>query len=116
MRARSSLEAWNSIATTHSATNSDTFAPPDEAPDSLDLDQLLQRWVAKEAWVKRHHGSALPEQLAELKLLPAEAGTANVQLHSTAAFHLAITARAMPADCDLDLGGNAVLQMAYWRL
>ena len=33
-----------------------------EASDSLDLDQLLQRWVAKEAWVKRHHGSALPEQ------------------------------------------------------
>ena len=87
-----------------------------EAPDSLDLDQLLQRWVAKEAWVKRHHGSALPEQLAELQLLPADPETANVQLFSTAAFHLAVTAQAMPADCDLDLGGNAVLQIAYWRL
>ena len=87
-----------------------------EAPDSLDLDQLLQRWVAKEAWVKRHHGSALPEQLAELQLLPADPENANVQLFSTAAFHLAVTAQAMPADCDLDLGGNAVLQIAYWRL
>ena len=88
----------------------------DEAPDSLDLDQLLQRWVVKEAWVKRHHGNALPEQLAELKLLPASPETANVQLSSTAAFHLAITAQAEPANWQVDLAGNAVLQTAYWRV
>ena len=88
----------------------------DEALDSLDLDQLLQRWVAKEAWIKRQHGSALPEQLAELKLLPASPASATVQLYSTAAFHLAITAQAMPLDWHVDLAENAVLQMAYWRL
>jgi 4'-phosphopantetheinyl transferase len=87
----------------------------DEAPDSLDLDQLLQRWVAKEAWIKRQHGSALPEQLAELKRLPASPESATVQLRSTAAFHLAITAQAEPALWHVDLAGSAVLQRAYWR-
>ena len=87
-----------------------------EAPDSLDLDQLLQRWVAKEAWIKRQHGSALPEQLAELKLISASPATAAVQLYSTAEFHLGITAQAMPVDWHMDLAGNAVSQMAYWRL
>ena len=88
----------------------------DEQPDSLDSDQLLQRWVAKEAWVKRHHGSALPEQLAELELLHAEPETADVQLFSTAAFHLAITAQAESGNWQVDLGQNAILQTAYWRL
>ena len=87
-----------------------------EAPDSLDLDQLLQRWVAKEAWVKRHHGSALPEQLVELNLLPASAETACVQLRITAAFHLAITAQTAPAAWQVDLGQNEVLQRSYWLL
>jgi 4'-phosphopantetheinyl transferase len=88
----------------------------DEAPDSLDLDQLLQRWVAKEAWIKRQHGSALPEQLAELKLMPAAPETASVQIYSSAAFHLALTAQAEPAVWHVDLAGSAVLQRAYWRL
>jgi len=87
-----------------------------EAPDSLDLDQLLQRWVAKEAWVKRHHGSALPEQLVELKLLPASAETASVQLCSTAAFHLGITALATSSTWQVDFGQNEVLQRTYWRV
>ena len=87
-----------------------------EAPDSLDLDQLLQRWVAKEAWVKRHHGSALPEQLAELQLLPADKQSANVQLCSTAAFHLAVTAQASLECWAVELGANEVLQTAYWRV
>lgn len=88
----------------------------DELPDSLDSDQLLQRWVAKEAWVKRHHGSALPEQLAEIKLLPAEPETASVQLRSTAAFHLAITAQATHTVWQIDLAQNEILQTAYWRV
>ncbi len=87
-----------------------------EAPDSLDLDQLLQRWVAKEAWVKRHHGSALPEQLVELNLLPASAETASVQLCSTAAFHLGITAQTTTAAWHMDFGQNEVLQRTYWRV
>ncbi len=87
-----------------------------EAPDSLDLDQLLQRWVAKEAWVKRQHGSALPEQLAELKLIPASPETASVQLCSTAAFHLGITAQAAPMAWQVDLAQNAILQTVYWRV
>ena len=87
-----------------------------EAPDSLDLDQLLQRWVAKEAWVKRHHGSALPEQLAELKLFPTRSEDASVQLCSTAAFHLGITAQAAPTAWQVDLARNEVLHTAYWRL
>ncbi|MCB1605709.1 MAG: hypothetical protein KDI71_01855 [Xanthomonadales bacterium] len=41
---------------------------PDEPADSLDLDALLQRWVVKEAFIKRDCGSALPERLAELHL------------------------------------------------
>lgn len=87
-----------------------------EAPDSLDCDQLLQRWVAKEAWVKRQHGSALPEQLAELKLFPASAEAASVQLRSTAAFHIGITAHAVPTAWQVDLAQNEVLQTAYWRV
>ncbi len=87
-----------------------------EAPDSLDLDQLLQRWVAKEAWVKRHHGSALPEHLAELQLFPASSETASVQLRSTIAFHLGVTAQAAASAWQVDLAQNEILQMAYWRV
>ncbi len=88
----------------------------DETPNSLDSDQLLQRWVAKEAWIKRHQGSALPEQLAELKLIPASLETASVRLCSTAAFHLGITAQAEPTAWQVDLGQNAILQTVYWRV
>ena len=87
-----------------------------EAPDSLDCDQLLQRWVAKEAWVKRHHGSALPEHLAELQLFPASPEAASVQLRSTAAFHLGITAQAAATFWQVDLAQHEVLQTAYWRV
>lgn len=70
-----------------------------EAPDTVNLDELLLRWVAKEAWIKRHHGSALPEQLKALELHPANANTANVQIISTACFHLAMSAiRPVPID------------------
>lgn len=86
-----------------------------EAPDSLDLDQLLQRWVVKEAWVKRHHGSALPEQLAELLLIPANLESATVQIYSSTEFHLAVTAQAEPAVWAMAFGQNAVVQTAYWR-
>ena len=87
-----------------------------EPLDSLDSDQLLQRWVAKEAWIKRHHGSALPEQLAELKLISASPENASVQIWGTAAFHLAITAQAESATWQANLAKNAILQTEYWRL
>lgn len=62
---------------------------PDEAKGSLDNDALLQRWVLKEALIKRDHASALPEQLAalQLRLVAAEAV---VELLSSAAWHLAL--------------------------
>lgn len=63
-----------------------------EATDSLSADALLQRWVVKEAWIKRQHGSALPEQLAALHLQPTDIDIdiANVQLLSTEDFHLGV--------------------------
>lgn len=61
----------------------------EEAPGSLDNDALLQRWVLKEALIKRDHGSALPQQLAELQLRPAVT-QAIVEIVSTDAWHLAI--------------------------
>ena len=42
----------------------------DEAPGSLSQDELLQRWVAKEAWLKSRCESALPVRLKQLQLHP----------------------------------------------
>lgn len=64
---------------------------PGEPPDSLDDDALLQRWVIKEALIKRDHGSALPETLAAIRVYPAQAvAAADVRLWTTADFHLAV--------------------------
>lgn len=63
---------------------------PDEPPDSLDDDALLQRWVIKEALIKRDHGSALPETLAAIRVHGAlSADHADVRSWTTEAFHLA---------------------------
>lgn len=62
----------------------------DEMPGSLDNDALLQRWVAKEAWLKAHAGTALPEQLKRLQLTPAPLECADVQIHSHEKFHFAM--------------------------
>ena len=67
-----------------------------ETPGTLDNDALLQRWVAKEAWIKREHGSALPEHLAAIRLHHAEPTTADIRLWSGADFHLALATRAAP--------------------
>ena len=76
----------------------------DEPPGSLDNDSLLQRWVLKEALIKRDHGSALPEQLAALQLRPAANDVAAVVLSSSDAWHLAVAvAGACRIDHDLPL-------------
>lgn len=63
-----------------------------DLPATLSTDELLQRWVVKEAWIKRHHGSALPEHLAGLQLRRALAGNADVQLFDSPWVLLAIAA------------------------
>ena len=63
----------------------------EDAVGTLDNDALLQRWVVKEALIKRDHGAALPEQLAALKIRGAEGEGTHVQLLSTASFHLGVT-------------------------
>jgi phosphopantetheinyl transferase (holo-ACP synthase) len=61
-----------------------------EAPGSLSPDALLQRWVAKEAWVKRDVGSALPERLWYLHLGPSPREQADVVVDSSADFHFGL--------------------------
>ncbi len=75
---------------------------PEEPPDSLDDDALLQRWVIKEALIKRDHGSALPETLAAIRVHPTRAFVdADVRVWTTAGFHLAV-APAGVAEVDLE--------------
>ncbi|MBI2399316.1 MAG: hypothetical protein HYV17_16140 [Xanthomonadales bacterium] len=67
-----------------------------EVAGSLDNDALLQRWVVKEAWIKRDHGSALPEHLAAIRLHHAEPTSADLRLWNAADFHLALATLAAP--------------------
>ncbi len=62
----------------------------DEAPGSVDSDALLQRWVAKEAWLKRREEVALPARLSELQLRPVAREHADVRIDSHAAWHVAL--------------------------
>jgi 4'-phosphopantetheinyl transferase len=68
----------------------------DEKPGELDADALLQRWVAKEAWIKRSAGSALAERLKHLRVQAASRDQADVRIDSHAAFHFGL---AIAADC-----------------
>lgn len=61
-----------------------------EMSGSLDNDTLLQRWVAKEAWIKARAGTALPTQLKNLQLNPASLERAEVQIHNHEKFHFAL--------------------------
>ena len=70
----------------------------DEAPGSVDSDNLLQRWVAKEAWIKRQAESALPERLAQLQLRPIARDHAEVRIDSHAGLHVALS---IDPGCDL---------------
>jgi phosphopantetheinyl transferase len=62
----------------------------DEAIGCLDPDALLQRWVAKEAWIKRDAGSALPARLKRLHVRAATRELADVCIDSHAAFHFGL--------------------------
>ncbi|HTA64679.1 MAG TPA: hypothetical protein VK753_04165, partial [Xanthomonadaceae bacterium] len=62
----------------------------DEAEGSLDADTMLQRWVAKEAWIKRNSGSAVPAQLRQLHLQVAVREHADVRIDSCPAFHFGV--------------------------
>lgn len=61
-----------------------------EMPGSLDNDALLQRWVAKEAWLKARAGTALPAQLKNLQLNPAPLDCAEVRIRTHEKFHFAL--------------------------
>jgi 4'-phosphopantetheinyl transferase len=63
---------------------------PGEAREGVDADLLLQRWVAKEAWLKRAAGIALPEQLARVRLRAVPRGEAEVRIESHARLHLGV--------------------------
>jgi 4'-phosphopantetheinyl transferase len=63
---------------------------PNEPRTNIDADTLLQRWGAKEAWLKRFGGGALPARLAASHLRPVPAPHADVCLHGCAAFHLGV--------------------------
>ena len=61
-----------------------------ETPGSVDDNGLLQRWVAKEAWIKARNESALPARLKQLQLHSATAEFGNVSLYSSEAFNFAL--------------------------
>jgi len=63
---------------------------PGETSGSVVDDALLRRWVAKEAWLKREAGLALPEQLARLRLREVARAHADVRLECHDEIHLAI--------------------------
>ncbi|MEO8001180.1 MAG: hypothetical protein ABI644_04845 [Arenimonas sp.] len=72
----------------------------DESPGQLDADTLLQRWVAKEAWIKSRCESALPERLRQLHLQASSDSNADVQIHSNEEWYLGI-ARTNPCEIEL---------------
>ena len=62
----------------------------DEAIGSLDPDVLLQRWVAKEAWIKRNTESALPARLKQLHVRATMREHADVCIYSHAQLHFGL--------------------------
>ena len=64
----------------------------DESPGQLDADTLLQRWVAKEAWIKSRCESALPERLRQIQLLVAPQDEVDVQIHCSDEWYFGVAA------------------------
>jgi 4'-phosphopantetheinyl transferase len=67
-----------------------------EDPASLDAQARLERWVAKEAWLKRADGSALPARLERLQLRAVAHAEADVRLERSEAFVFGL---ALAPDC-----------------
>jgi 4'-phosphopantetheinyl transferase len=84
-----------------------------DSPGTLGEDELLQRWVLKEAHIKRLCGSALPEQLAAVRLTRSGSIAANVRLYTSAGFHLGVAAAA-GARLQL-LGIDQTRAAEYWN-
>jgi 4'-phosphopantetheinyl transferase len=80
-----------------------------EAPGRLHADVLLQRWVAKEAWIKRDGGSALAARIASLRLQAASPALADVRVYSHAEFHCAV---AVAPGCTMHWAEQPVLTAA----
>lgn len=77
-----------------------------EATGSLDADTMLQRWVAKEAWIKRNTESALPAHIKRIQLLATTRERADVRIESNQAFHFGLAiapGQAMRQHCDVTL-------------
>jgi phosphopantetheinyl transferase len=62
----------------------------DEPAGGLDADAMLQRWVVKEAWIKRNTESALPARLRQLHLKATTRDRADVRVDSHACFHFGL--------------------------
>ncbi len=56
----------------------------DEAPGSLSQEEMLRRWVGKEAWIKMLAESALPDRLKQLQLRRSATTEADVVIHQDA--------------------------------
>lgn len=80
-------------------------------PEELEEDKLLQRWVIKEAWVKRHGFSALPERLSTLQLRRSQAADADLRLWCESSFHFALCSEAPGA---IDSGDALSAVAEYW--
>jgi 4'-phosphopantetheinyl transferase len=83
-----------------------------DAPGTLSSDELLLRWVAKEAWIKRHHGSALPEHLATLKLRASKTTAGDVLLMTSPSLHLGVS---VIAECLDVVEDQEVFQQGQWQ-
>lgn len=80
----------------------------DESPGQLDADALLQRWVAKEAWIKSRSESALPERLRQLHLQAAPQGRADVQIHNSEEWYFGV---ATTRPCQIELRCEVVAML-----
>jgi 4'-phosphopantetheinyl transferase len=94
----------------------DLLLAQDEAPGTLDGDALLARWVAKEAWIKQHHLSALPEQLRAVRLKAATSDQFEVQIWTHARWHLGLAMACGHAPLD-ELGFTEQIEARrFWRV
>lgn len=84
-----------------------------EAPQQADATQLLQRWVAKEAWIKCSHGAALPGRLGEIRLHAVDRDGANVCVCSSAELFLGLACLAGVAHVG---SSDAAQALSWWRV